>query len=149
MVTGGVELLEFAQMAPHGTTLGYEVKDGQVYPVFEHNPADLVVQGLAERVQQGALHFIDMAMPYVEHVGLESLVSTTWAQPFYRLITEPTLEEADHLGEISHSDIASDTTRRLLIAEKLNLWWFKKWTPKYRQALDQSFWKKGFLLRNP
>ena len=148
LVTGGVELLEFAQMAPHGTTLSYETRDGWVYPVFEHNPADLEVQGLAERVQQGALHFIDVAMPYVERIGFESLVSTAWAEPFHRLITEPTAEEADHLGEISHSDTATDTTRRLLLAEKLNLGRFRKWTPKYRRALETAFWKKGFLVRN-
>jgi predicted HAD superfamily hydrolase len=148
LVTGGVELLEFAQMAPHGTTLGYETRDGWVYPVFEHNPADLEVQGLAERVQQGALHFIDMAMPYVERIGFESLVSTAWAEPFYRLITEPTLEEAEHLGEISHSDTATDTSRRILLAEKLSLGRFRKWTPHYRRALETAFWKKGFLVRN-
>lgn len=148
MVTGGVELLEFAQMAPHGTTLGYEVKDGQVYPVFENNPADLEVQGLAERVQQGALHFIDVAMPYVVHVGLESLVSTTWAQPFYRLITEPTLEEADHLGEISHSDTATDTRQRLLLAEKIKKNTLGRWAQGYREALDRAYWKKAFILRN-
>jgi hypothetical protein len=135
-------------MAPHGTTLGYEARDGLVYPVFEHNPADQDVQGLAERIQQGALHFIDMAMPYVERVGYESLVSTAWAEPFYRLITDPTIEEAEHLGDISHSDMPTKTTHRLSLAPSYEMGLLTQWTPSYRRALEDAYWKKGFLVRN-
>jgi predicted HAD superfamily hydrolase len=148
IMTGGVELLEFAQTAPHGTTLGYEVRDGLIYPVFEDNKDDQVIQGLASRTQQGAMHFIEKAMPLIERLGYYSFVSKAWAEPFYRLVMKPTREEAEHLGALTHSDIAADTSKRLQLAEKIAKGPLGAFGPGYRQAYEAAYWKMGFKVRN-
>ena len=148
LINGGVELLEFALMAPHGTTLGYREQDGQIVPVLEDNKADQAVQKLAQRVQNGALDFIDRVLPQVLTIGIDSFVSQQWAAPFFRLVNNPSWEEANMLGELTHSDTASDTSKRLYIAEKLPDTIIRKRGKEYREARQRAYWKKAFDLRN-
>lgn len=148
LVNGGVELLEFALMAPHGTTLGYSDQDGQIVPVLEDNKADQAVQELARRVQSGALDFIDRVLPQVLAIGMDSYVSQQWAASFFRLVNNPSWEEANMFGELTHSDTASDTSKRLFIAEKLPDNIIRKRGKEYCEARQRSYWKKAFDLRN-
>ncbi|OQW42565.1 MAG: hypothetical protein A4S08_11415 [Proteobacteria bacterium SG_bin4] len=148
LINGGVELLEFALMAPHGTTLGYREQDGRVVPVLEENKADQVVQELAQRVQSGALDFIDRVLPQVLAIGVDSFVSQRWSDSFFRLVNNPSWEEANMLGELTHSDTASDTSKRLFIAEKLPDNLIRKRGKEFREARQRAYWKKAFDLRN-
>ncbi len=146
LTSGGVELLEFALMAPHGTTLGYREENGAVLPILEENPADIETQTLAAQVQRGALAFIDAAMPRVLEIGPDNLVSTAWAYPFQRLIDDPSFEEATLLGDLTHSDSAADTRQRLPVAEALpaNL----RGGPDFALARERAYWKRAFDVRN-
>lgn len=146
---GGIELLEFALMAPHGTTLGYEQNDGQIQPILEQNPMDEKVQAYAARVQQGALKFIEAIMPLVLHIGPEHLSSAEWAEPFFRLVNQPTVDEALLLGSLTHSDSATDTRRRLPLAQKLSAEITRQKGEAYKQAYADAYWKKAFELLNP
>jgi len=148
LINGGVELLEFALMAPHGTTLGYQEKDGAVAPILEENKDDEEIGALARKVQKGAMAFIDAALPVIIDTGLDAFVSLGWSDPFFRLVNSPTMEEAELLGEITHSDTASDTSRRLPLAEKLPENIAVKKGPRYREARERAYWKKAFDLRN-
>lgn len=146
LTSGGVELLEFALMAPHGTTLGYELQGGHVAPILESNACDTDLQLLAQQVQSGVMEFIDAAIPRVVDIGPEILLSSEWARPFFRLIDEPTLEEATLLGELTHSDSATDTTKRLhiapnVLAEDLD-------EAGMAKARERAYWKRGFDVRN-
>jgi predicted HAD superfamily hydrolase len=146
LINGGVELLEFALMAPHGTTLGYELVNGDIRPMLESNAADVAVQVHAQQVQQGAMEFIDAVLPRIINIGSESLLSPEWARPFFRLVNDPTLEEATWLGDLTHSDSATDTSKRLHIAPRVcgddlgaqGLW----------AARERAYWKRGFDMRN-
>jgi predicted HAD superfamily hydrolase len=146
LTTGGVELLEFALMAPHGTTLGYREDNGAVLPILEENPADIETQSLAAQVQRGALEFIDAAMPRVLEIGPDNLVSKAWAYPFQRLIDDPSLEEATRLGDLTHSDSAADTTRRLPIAEAVPA--HLRGESHFLLARERAYWKRAFDVRN-
>jgi predicted HAD superfamily hydrolase len=146
LTNGGVELLEFALTAPHGTTLGYTDAHGSIKPIFENNPEDVIAQHLAQQVQQGILAFVDAAMPHVLHIGVESLVSQEWARPFQRLIDNPTLEEATFLGDLTHSDSAADTTKRLPIAEILPA--ERRDEATVKAARQRAYWKNAFDVRN-
>lgn len=145
--TGGVELLEFALMAPHGTTLGYRQQGERIEPVLEQNEVDEEMQALALRVQSGAMKFIETVIPLILHIGSEHMLSSEWAEPFFRLIDNPTLEEAELLGGVTHSDSASDTSRRLPLAQKLDVK-ARRREENYRQAHADAFWKKAFELLN-
>lgn len=150
LVSGGVELMEFALMAPHGTTLGYRMTEGMIMPILEDNPDDRAMQSLSSRVQEGAMRFVETALPVVVATGFEHWVSSAWSDPFFRLVNTPTLQEAETLGELTHSDTATDTLRRLPLAPKLNAkGQAGRRGTAYEQALEQAFWKKGFLVRNP
>ena len=149
LLSGGVELLEFAQMAPHGTTLGYRDVDGVIEPVLEDSKADQNMQGLSFRIQEGAEAFIERIMPSVLALGVEHLVSTDWALPFFRLVMSPNLEEAEYVGEITHSDAPASTSVRLKLAPKLEDKAGRYNKNEYLDALDESYWKAAFKLRNP
>ena len=149
LLRGGVELLEFAQMAPHGTTLSYREIDGIIHPVMEENIEDREMQGLSFRVQEGAEAFIKRIMPFVHEIGLDPLVSVDWAAPFLRLVTHPTEEEASFLGDIFHSDAPTSTDVRLQLAAKLQQDSRKIGINTYLEAYQKSYWKSGFQLRNP
>ncbi len=148
LINGGVELLEFALMAPHGTTLGYEEKDGNVAPILEDNKDDEKVRELAQRVQKGAFQFIDTVLPLILEYGIDPFVSQRWADPFFRLVNNPTMEEAEALGDLTHSDTASDTSKRLAIAERLPERVIRKRGPEYYEARERAYWRKAFDLRN-
>lgn len=149
LINGGVELLEFALMAPHGTTLGYRDENGAVAPILEENKDDEDVRALARKVQKGAMAFIDAALPVIMDTGLDAFVSLRWSDPFFRLVDSPTMEEAGNLGNITHSDTASDTSKRLPLAGKLPDDIAAGKGPRYREARERSYWKKAFDLRNP
>lgn len=146
LINGGVELLEFALIAPHGTTLGYELQNGVISPVLENNAADAEVRAHAQQIQRGAMDFIDTVFPRILDIGYENLLSSEWARPFYRLINEPTLEEATMLGDLTHSDSATDTTQRLHIAPKVPAEELD--AAGLAKARERAFWKGGFDVRN-
>ena len=148
LINGGVELLEFALMAPHGTTLGYREENGCIIPVLEENIEDKKIQDVAQRVQSGIEDFIDTVLPQVLEMGFASFISQRWADPFFRLVNNPTREEADMLGELTHSDTASDTSKRLFIAEKLPEKIIQERGERYHEARQRAYWKKAFDLRN-
>lgn len=149
LISGGVELMEFALMAPHGTTLGYRAAGARSVPVLEDNPDDRAMQALSRRVQDGAMRFAETALPVVISTGFEHWVSTTWSDPFFRLVNTPTLQEAETLGDLTHSDAATDTLRRLPLAPKFGSRLGGRFRrADYEQSLEQAYWKNGFLTRN-
>lgn len=146
LTNGGVELLEFVLMAPHGTTLGYRDEAGAVIPVLEDNPHDVAAQVWASEVQEGALEFIEAAMPRVLAIGIDAFDSVEWSRPFERLIDDPTFEEATVLGDLTHSDSATDTQQRLPIAEALPAG--QREGEKFRERRERAYWKRAFDVRN-
>jgi predicted HAD superfamily hydrolase len=142
---GGVELIEFAMRAPHGTTLGYALaEDGKVQPILESSEADVEGCELSGRVQKGATQFLEEYLATYEGIPATALASRVWANEFYRMVTKPTREEAELLGDLTHSDSAGHTRRRLPIAPRFSL----DNAPDLSQALERSFWKAGFMVRN-
>ncbi|HWT04337.1 MAG TPA: HAD family hydrolase, partial [Xanthomonadales bacterium] len=115
--SGGVEILEFAMTAPHGTTLGYEeTAGGDVVPIVESSVTEHAVGRFAARVQKGAAAFIDEFISAYGSIPPEALNSRAWAAEFYRLVTDPTADEAALLGDLTHGDVAGDTSIRLPFA---------------------------------
>ncbi len=143
--SGGVELLEFAMCAPHGTTLGYNfTESGEVQPILESNDLDGDHLALSACIQSGAQQFLEEYLDIYQDIPAAALASRAWAGNFYRLVTAPTLEEAELLGELTHSDAAGDTERRLPLAPKLAT----SDPQRVAEAMTQSYWKAGFKVRN-
>lgn len=144
--TGAVELLEFILSAPHGTTLGYQMNDnGAIVPLLEENPGELSTRESAMKIQEGIMEFIEKAIQILQPVGFDGLVTTDWAEPFYRLVKSPTMEEANVMGEITHAEALGDTLIRKPIALKLNE---EDKTNKFNEFYQNAYWKAAFLKRN-
>jgi hypothetical protein len=129
--------------APHGTTLGYEeTANGDVAPVVESNEIENAVAGFAMRLQKGAADFIDEFVSAYGSIPPEALSSRAWAADFVRLVTDPTPDEAVLLGDLTHGDVAGDTSIRLPFAPD---------AAELRDAPETvaaCYWKAGFIVRN-
>jgi predicted HAD superfamily hydrolase len=140
---GGVELLEFAMCAPHGTTLGYRIaENGQVEPVLEDHGVDAESQELSARLQRGASAFLRDYLEIYARIPGAALNTGVWANEFCRLVVHPTREEAELLGDVTHSDAFGDTTTRLGLAPRIDD------QDDLPAAFERCFWKAGFRVRN-
>ena len=141
--SGGVELLEFAMTAPHGTTLGYERgADGAIVPIIESSAVEDEACRLAARLQRGAAEFIDDFLSSYGDVPAGGLNSRAWGAGFHQLVTDPSPADAELLGDLTHSDAAGDTAARLPLAPKVS-------DPRTAGNIVEScYWKSGFIVRN-
>lgn len=143
--SGGVELLEFALTADHGTTLGYEMSDnGEIVPKLEDIlPEERDYREKAMRVQQGIIKFVEDNRYLLKIYSAAVISSPAWAAPFRRLVTNPQQDELDLLAGLSHSDTAGVTSTRLVLAARQpdNI---RKSKRQMRLARDNAFWKVAF-----
>jgi hypothetical protein len=129
--------------APHGTTLGYEeTAAGDVVPIVESSVTEHAVGRFAVRVQKGAAAFIDEFVSAYGSIPPESLSSRAWAAEFYRLVTDPTADEAALLGDLTHGDVAGDTSIRLPFAPVV------EHLDGEHERVAPCYWKAGFIVRN-
>jgi predicted HAD superfamily hydrolase len=143
--SGGVELLEFAMCGPHGTTLGYTLNAaGTVEPVLENDGWDAEGRALRSRLQKGAERFVEEYCDTFRDLPARLLGSRNWASEFYRLVTAPTLQDAETLGGIMHSDEAGGTQLRLPLAPRLDI----AGREGLEAALERCYWKAGLAARN-
>jgi predicted HAD superfamily hydrolase len=143
--SGGVEILEFAMTAPHGTTLGYEeAPGGKVVPIIESSDTENAIGRFAARLQKGAADFVDDFISAYGSIPPEALNSRAWAGEFYRLVTDPTADEAALLGDLTHGDVAGDTSIRLSLAPAVA----DLDDEHDRERVAQYYWKAGFIVRN-
>ncbi len=143
--SGGVELLEFALTADHGTTLGYsEDADGKVTPILENLlPEEAAYREKAMKVQAGIRKFVKDHNFILGQFSPEVISSTAWAAPFERLVTDPTDDYMRLLAGLSHSDSAGATSSRLVLAARQDKKIRKsKW--RLAAAREDAFWKAAF-----
>jgi predicted HAD superfamily hydrolase len=143
--SGGVELLEFALTADHGTTLGFTLnEDGSVAPVLEElQPEEAIYRERAIKVQTGIRKFVEDYRFLLNEFDPAVICSTAWGLPFERLVTEPTPQEISLLADLSHSDGVGSTSSRLPLAARQD--WKTRRIPGRRQrARDMAFWKAAF-----
>ncbi|MQB06219.1 hypothetical protein DXT91_19145 [Agrobacterium tumefaciens] len=143
--SGGVELLEFALTADHGTTLGYEISDtGEIVPKLEDIlPEERDYREKAMSVQQGVIKFVEDNRYLLKIYNPAVISSPAWAAPFQRLVTDPQQDELDLLAGLSHSDTAGVTSARIVLAARQpdNI---RKSKRRMRLARDEAFWKVAF-----
>ncbi len=142
---GGLELLEFALTADHGTTVDLvKEKEGRITPVLEERSAEeLAYAGQAMRVQAGIRRFVEEHLWLLDHFDVETIALPHWGQPLLRLVMDPSLEEVEILSELTHSDALGANSDRLPMVAQLSGW--RRYSPSHRRAARvQSFWKAGF-----
>lgn len=142
---GGLELLEFAMTADHGTTILLEPDgDGKIRPVLEdRSQEEKDYAARAMRVQDGIRRYAADHAWLLDHFDGETLALPHWAQPLLQLVTEPTPEEVAALADLTHSDALGSNSERLPLVVPLT--GLKCRSPSHRrEAREKSFWKAGF-----
>lgn len=145
---GGVELLEFALTADHGSTLGYRLSDGAVVPVLEGLDHEETYNQCAMQLQAGVQSYFKDQRYLLGFLSTEALISGEWMVPFMKLLTNPSREEADLFGALTHSDTTGSNHIRHEIAPKLSRWALVWKGRRYAAAMKAAYWKAGFIARN-
>ncbi len=124
----------------------FEAKAGRVEPVFGADDADHFKHEAAARLQDAALEYardcLQAARPF-PWLRLDG--AQAWA-PLRRLIEEPSVDEAAHLGELAHADGFGPAFNAKPIAHP-------RVEPRLRQLralyrdYHASFWKEGYIAR--
>ncbi|MCA3559676.1 MAG: hypothetical protein IOC82_01440 [Aestuariivirga sp.] len=145
LFAGGVELLEFALTADHGTTLGFAINEqGGVEPVLEElQPGEAIYRERAMKVQAGIRKFVDDYRFLLREFDPAVICSTAWSLPFERLVLDPSRREIDLLADLTHSDAVGHTSSRIPLAARQGL--RTRWSPgALARAREASFWKAAF-----
>lgn len=103
-VMESVELIEFLHLAPHGTCLGFEETEEGIRPILpDNNPDEQENVARAMMVHEGVMQFFKAVQPIVTgfpHMDLDAMGAF---YPYAQTINDPTIEEAQMLGGLTHA----------------------------------------------
>lgn len=147
---GGIELLEFALTADHGSTTGYTItQDNQVAPILEKkSPQEEEYERKAMLLQEGILLFVKDHSYLLKIFPLISLQSSLWQNPFFRLVKKPTTTQLKIFPDLTHSDSVGLNSKRRELAAKISLWHCIIKGKFYEDGLKNAFWKKAYCRLN-
>lgn len=149
ILSGGVELLEFAMADNTGSTKGYEKINGKTQPVKEIvGDEELEYLKKAQLLQKGILSFFEYVSSILAVVPAEAMSSRLLSEPFFTLVSEPSSHQLDVLVGITHSEAAGTNSGRIALAKKLNLKDRLLQGNKYSEMFEQSYWKEGYRRIN-
>lgn len=150
LLSGGVELLELAMADNTGSTKDYKkYENGEILPVRENvSDSEKIYLEKASEIQSGIGKFFNYISPLINLLPTESLTSIFLADPFIRLILDPSFDEIESLADITHSESAGDNDSRLALAKKVSI--FSKLTKndEFEVGMRNSYWKEAFKKRN-
>jgi predicted HAD superfamily hydrolase len=149
ILSGGVELLEFAMADNTGSTKGYQKIDGKTQPVKENvSEEELEYLKKAQLLQKGILSFFEYISSILAVVPSEAMSSRLLSEPFFELVSNPSSYELEALVGITHSEAAGANNGRIALAEKLSLKERLLQGHKYSEMFEQSYWKEGYKRIN-
>lgn len=145
LFTGGVELLEFAMTADHGSAIDLRRNAaGQVEPVLEElGEAEAEYRAKAMRLQSGIRAFCADFDFLLDFLQPQTLASTAWITPFLRLVADPDPIELTELASVTHSDAPGATDIRLPLASRQPEI-VRRTNDLRRHARERAFWKAAF-----
>jgi predicted HAD superfamily hydrolase len=143
------EIFEFIHSAPHGSAIKYDSENGEIKPVLEENDRPQSELTKVEMMHRGAIDFVTEYLRVVGKFSCIQIPNKEMAiEPLRRVLINPTLEEAQNLGDIQHVESFGKVKTQRHIAKP----------PKYSflellrfdrvfVSLKSSFWKIGYLKR--
>ncbi|NJM36999.1 MAG: hypothetical protein HC845_03495 [Akkermansiaceae bacterium] len=150
LTNGGIEILEFALTANHGSTLGYENNEiGKIVPILEEKTAqEILYEEKAMMLQAGILDFVNDHLHLIRIFPIESLISNIWCKKFLKLVENPSHKQIETFADLSHSDSAGKNSLRLPLAPKLPFWKCLVSKSFYSENEKLAFWKSAYRKRN-
>jgi hypothetical protein len=120
-----------------------EQRDGKLEPVLAPHDAEPEDRRKAERVQEGALAWVDDWLR-----GPRAPVTREAALgPMDRVLTRPTLAQARRLGDLRHAEGFGEVFVRRYIARPPPLGKLLSNPRALRDGFDASFWREGYKTR--
>lgn len=149
LLSGGVELMEFAMADNTGSTLGYIRTDEGIAPLRD-TTSDSEKEYLqkAALLQQGILSFFEYISPLLSTGDYQAFDSLVLSEPFFQLIKSPTPQQLEALSSLTHAEAAGSNAERLALISKLSIKNRIFPGPVYQEALQNSYWKEGFKRLN-
>lgn len=149
LLSGGVELMEFAMADNTGSTLGYVKTDDGIAPlrdVTSDSEKDYLQK--AALLQQGILSFFEYCSPLLSTGHYQAFDSLVLSEPFFQLIQNPTLQQLEALSSLTHAEAAGSNAERLALVSRVSIKNRMFPGPVYQEALQNSYWKEGFKRLN-
>lgn len=147
VLTQGVEVLETAHMAPHGSVLGFEhASSGPPRPVFDRTSEQPDLFARVAWLHEGVLAFFETFAPLARDGGLTVGPDLALA-PLRRLLERPEGWEAACLGDVDHAEGFGEVLRTRKIARPPGLLGVLAGPRAWRRARRECFWKAGFDRR--
>jgi FMN phosphatase YigB (HAD superfamily) len=141
LLTSSIRLLESFFTSKSGSLLYFEMRNGTAVPVFGRREKSAEEEQYLDEVHAGAVAF---ATDFQKHSGdfQHGLISPQIAMDSYlKMFTHPSPEEAQHIGELQHSEgMGSQETHYLA-----------KWPPSATTmegiwtAYKKGWWKMGLV----
>ena len=142
------EIFEFIHSAPHGSVIEYG-SGGDMKPVLEENDRPQSELNKVEMMHQGAIDFITQYLKVVSNFSCIQIPDREMAiEPLRRVLRNPTLEEAQNLGDIQHVESFGKVNTQRYIAKPPQYSFLELLrVDRVFVSLKSSFWKIGYLKR--
>ena len=140
-------LLELLFSAPHGSVINYMETDGHVEPVLRDQAADREFLTAVERIQVGALVFLDSYRRAFGDFRPADIDQDAVVRELTRLVSRPTLAEATAIGDVLMIEGLGNTRTGFAIAAP------PPWRAVFKKpsvllaSYRQAFWRRGFMVR--
>ncbi|MBR3161782.1 MAG: hypothetical protein IKF19_03535 [Bacilli bacterium] len=149
-IIDNVMMYELIFSAPHGSTMGYEEKNGKIVPILKEN---IEYNRIIESFQDSAIAIINNYLEYIEY--FDYLTKAFCVYPYKNFIKEKNYNDIkmfsklsndyilgsekkfDYINTISEEDIQDD--KKLIEISEQSLW-------KYTFILDNNFTEERYLF---
>ena len=149
ILSGGVELMEFAMADNTGSTIGYMKTESGIEPLRdETSSSEVEYLKKAALLQEGIISFFEYINPLLSLDNYNAFDSVILAEPFFDLIERPTSDQLEALASLTHAEAAGSNAERLPLVSKLSLKDRIFPGPTYNDGLQNSYWKEGYRRIN-
>ncbi|AWB46184.1 hypothetical protein DCC85_19805 [Paenibacillus sp. CAA11] len=151
-ITEFPQLFEQAATAPHGSTIGYEEKEGRIIPVLKQEGEDRKTEEkqnyIIQQIQKGILDYVDEFVELNNSVYLDyNAVKKTALDSVERFIRNPRPAEVRIFEQLNHSEDWGASNSLQLVAK--NIGWTTLFSKnRMKSKLGQAFWKQGSLVNS-
>lgn len=151
-ITEFPQLFEQAATAPHGSTIGYEEKNGMIEPILKETGEDREIeknQGfIIQQIQRGILDYVNEFVELNNCVYLDfGGVKRTSLIRIKRFIRNPLPAEVRIFEQLNHSEDWGASNSLKLVTTDIG-WTTLLSKNRMKSKLGQAFWKQGSLVNS-
>lgn len=150
ILSGGVELIEFALADNTGSTIGYmKDHDELIIPIRDEvSESENDYLKKSTLLQNGIESFFEYVSPLLKNYSVESFNSVVFSEPFFNLVNNPNHNELSTLAFLTHAEAAGSNEERIPFVQKVPFKARILRNDSYEKGFEDSYWKEGFRRIN-